>query len=53
MQDIMSPVLTKRIHSFMVRKDREFPELALRRKWYDYELSPRPRVGKTRKYAHQ
>lgn len=52
MQDVWNPQLTKKIDTFMFRKNREFPELSLMKKWYEYEMAPRPlRQGKTKKYA--
>jgi hypothetical protein len=41
MQDVWSPQLTKKIRSFIDRKDRKYPELRKFERWDRYELTPR------------
>ena len=54
MHDVWEPTLVDRIDAFMDRKSREFPELKLRKKWYDYETTPKPkRYGRNQKLAIQ
>ena len=40
MLDIRNTNLTQKIGNFLERKDREFPELKISRRWYDYETTP-------------